>query len=523
MGHAVAFLDGRVFTGRRFCSALLVDDGEVAAAGSDAEVRRAAPTGTEFHALNGELVLPGLIDAHVHVAETTRKREGLDVSEAGSIDAIGTAVRAWGATHPEGPIVAYGLDPERFPGGAWPTRTDLDRIEGIRPIVLVHASGHALLANSAVLRAANIDRSTPDPVGGRFGREADGAPDGRVFESAVALLESRLPDLDRVEPAAMLRTLRATAALGLTTLGAMSVDTGEAITLRQLAASQQWSGRIRVYLRGDRWRDYFRDPGGPSGPGGVFEVVGVKAYTDGAFGTRTALLSDPYSDDPSTRGIAVGEDGALGDLIAAATQEGLAPALHAIGDRAIVRALGLLRGLHMPNRRRPRIEHAALTPPALLPALDDLTPAMVVQPGFVWSDRWLLARLGRERARWAYAFRTLHDREVLLVGSSDAPYDPLDPWRGLHAAVQRTDAEGRSANPDPTESLDAPTAVQLYTTNAGVALGEPLLGLLEAGAPADLVWTRARSLDAAISAGAAAVRETWVAGERLALGAGGQG
>jgi predicted amidohydrolase YtcJ len=523
MTVATAFLGGRVFTGRRFCSALLVEDGDVEVVGSDAEVRRASPTGTEFRALNGEVVLPGLIDAHVHIAATTRKREGLDLSGAASIDLVGAAVRAWGEAHPHGPIVAYGLDPERFPGAAWPTRSDLDRIEGVRPLVLVHASGHAMLANSVVLRGANVDRSTPDPGGGRFGRDSDGVPDGRVFESAIGLLESRWPDLDRVEPDAMLRTLRATAALGLTTLGAMSVDPGEATTLRQLADSEQWSGRVRVYLRGDRWRDYFRDPGGPSGPGGRFEVVGVKAFTDGAFGTRTALLSEPYSDDPSTHGLAVGNDAELGDLIASATHQGLAPALHAIGDRAIVRALGLLRGLRMPNRRRPRIEHAALTPPTLLPALGELTPAMVVQPGFVWSDHWLAARLGPERARWAYAFRTLHDREVLLVGSSDAPYDPLDPWRGLRAAVQRTDSEGRSANPEPTEALDAPTAVQLYTTNAGVALGEPLLGLLEPGAPADLVWTRARSLDAAISAGAAVVRETWVAGERLAVGPGQQG
>jgi predicted amidohydrolase YtcJ len=520
MTRATAFVGGRVFTGRRYASALLVEGGEVSVVGTEAEVRRAAPAGTEVRQLDGGLLLPGLIDAHIHVAAVTRRREGLDVSGVGSVDALEARVREWGSAHPLGPVVGHGLDPEQLPGARWPSRSDLDRILRDRPLVLEHASGHALVANSAVLAAAHIDRATEDPPGGRFGRETDGTPDGRVYEAAVALLESRLPDLDRVEPDALLRTLRATAALGLTCLGAMSVEPEEAVGLRQLADSGRWTGRIRVYLRGSRWQEYFRDPGGPSGPADRFEVVGVKAFTDGAFGPRTALLTEPYADDPMTRGISVGGDDELGALISAAMHRGLAPALHAIGDGAMVRALGLLRGRRMSNRRRLRIEHASLTPPSLLPALDAVRPALVVQPGFVWSDRWLPVRLGRERSRWAYAFRTLLEHGHLLAGSSDAPYDPLDPWRGLQAAVQRTDVAGRSANPDPAEALDAPAALRMYTASGGEVFGEPLLGLLEPGAPADLLWTRAATLDAAISAGASVVRETWVDGERLAVGAG---
>jgi predicted amidohydrolase YtcJ len=414
--------------------------------------------------------------------------------------------------------VGRGLDPERFPGRAWPTRDDLDRIESNRPLVLVHVSSHALVASSLALRLARVDRSTSDPAGGRFGRGANGEPDGRVFESAISILEDRLPGLDRVEPDALLSTLRATAALGLTTLGAMSVAPEEAVALRTLADSGAWPGRLRLYLRANRWRDYFRDPGGPSGPAGKFEVVGVKAFTDGAFGPRTADLSEPYADDPGNQGIPVGSDTELTALVSEVSQRGLAPALHAIGDRAVVRAARLLGGTRLSNGRRPRIEHAALTPPSLLPFLGEIRPALVVQPGFVWSDRWLGDRLGPARARWAYAFRTLLEHGFLLAGSSDAPADPIDPWRGLRAAVQRTDPMGQSANPDPAEALDATAALQLYTANAGRALGEPRLGLLEPGSPADLVRTRAPSLDAAVSGGAAMVRETWVAGSRLATG-----
>ena len=515
MPGATAFVGGRVFTGDRLCAALLVEGGIVSVAGSEAEVRRAAPTGTEVRLLGGALVLPGLIDAHLHLAEITRRRDGLDLSGAASLEALATMIRTWADAHPGPAVVGRGFDPERWPGAAWPTREDLDRMAGGRAVVLVHASGHAWVVGSPVLAAAGVDRSTPDPPSGRFGRSPDGAPDGRVLEAAIPFLEARLPDWESVEPAAMLRTLRSTAALGLTTLGAMSVRPDEAVVLRQLVDSGVWPGRVRIYLRGDRWREYFRDPGGPSGPPGRFEVVGVKAFTDGAFGPRTALLSEPYTDAPDTTGIEVGTSAELTALVREASRAGLAPALHAIGDRAVLRALDVVRGLVRPRGRPPRIEHAALTPPSLWPRLDEVRPALVVQPGFVWSDRWLTARLGADRARWAYAFRSLLDRGHVLAGSSDAPYDPIDPWRGLQAAVRRTDPTGASANPDPSEAVDAATAVRLYTVHGGLALGEPRLGRLEPGSAADLVVVRAPTLEAAIAAGASIVLESWVAGEPI--------
>jgi predicted amidohydrolase YtcJ len=515
MTQATVFVGGRIFTGQRYCAALLVEDGEVALAGSEEEVRRSAPTGAEVVPLEGHLAIPGLIDAHVHIAEVTRRREGLDVSHVGSVEGLAAAVQGWIATHPDGPVIGRGFDPERWPAGDWPRRAELDRVTSDRPLILVHASGHALIANSAALGAAGIDRSTMDPVGGRIGRGPDGTPDGRLFESARGLLEHRFAGAERVETSALRTTLLATAALGITTVGAMSASPEEAVGLRELVETEAWKGRIRVYLRGDRWREYFDDPGGPSGPSERFEVVGVKAFTDGAFGPRTALLSQPYADDPGNTGLAVGDDAELAGLIDAATGAGLSPALHAIGDRAVARALGLLRSVRPRNLRQVRIEHASLTPPELLPFLAEVRPALVVQPGFVWSDHWLAARLGAERARWAYAFRTLLAQGHRLVGSSDAPYDPIDPWRGLRACIERSDAAGASANPEPTEAVDAATALRMYTNHAGIALGEPLLGLLEAGGPADLVCLGAPSLEAAIHAGAPVVRSTWVAGERI--------
>jgi predicted amidohydrolase YtcJ len=517
------FVGGRVFTGRRYCEALLVENGAVVLVGTEAEARRAAPTGVETHSLAGDLLLPGLVDAHLHVAEVTRAREGLHLGEATSIKESVEALRRWADAHPSGWIVGRGWDPERSPGREWPTRHDLDRASRDRPVVVVHGSGHAVIASSAALEVAGFGRSTADPPGGRLGREPDGAPDGRLFEGALRVVMGRPEALDLPDPSALRRTLQSAAALGLTTVGAMSASPEEANALRELSRTGALPGRVRVYLHGNRWTEYFHAPAGSDGAPGRFAVVGVKEYTDGAFGTRTAWLSEPYADEPGTAGMPVAGREPLRVLLEAIAAKGLVPALHAIGDRAVDSALKLLEGFRTSSGRPARIEHAALTPPALFGRLARVRPALIVQPGFVWSDHWLGARLGPDRVRWAYAFRTLERQGNLLVGSSDAPYDPMDPWRGILAAVQRTDPQGRSANATPEEALTAEEAIRLYTANAGVAFGEPELGHLEPTSTADLVRVAAPSLGAAIEAGSAAVRETWVGGVRVAVGPAGRG
>ena len=514
MTDSTLFVGGSVFTGRRYCEALLVENGKVVVAGTEDDARRRAPTGVEVHPLGGGLLLPGLVDAHVHVAELTRSREGLDLSRVTSIEGLVEAIREWGAGHPSGPLVGRRWDPERAPDRAWPTRHELDRAAPDRPVVVVHVSGHAVVANSIALSEAGFDRTTPDPPGGRLGREGNGTPDGRVFEAAIRALRGRAIDPDLPEPSALRRTLQWATSLGITTYGAMSASPEEAVLLRELAGSGTLPGRVRVYLEGSRWEEYFRGPAGPPVPPGRFAVVGVKAYTDGAFGTRTAWLSEPYADAPETEGMSVAADAELRELLGASAQRGLTPALHAIGDRAIAYSLGLLEEMRTTGGPPARIEHAALTPPWLFPALARVRPALVVQPGFLWSDHWLGARVGARRARWAYAFRSLQEQGHLLAGSSDAPYDPVDPWRGIRAAVERSDARGRSANGSPEEALGCEEALRLYTVNGGATFAEPALGRLEPGAPADLVWVRAPSLESAIVEGSAGVRGTWVEGAR---------
>jgi predicted amidohydrolase YtcJ len=510
---------GQIFTGRRYVEALLVENGRVTTAGSVEETRRDAPTGTEMMDLAGRLLLPGLIDAHLHIADLTRAREGLDLSGARSVTELLEGVRAWAEAHPTGPVVGRGWDAERWVERRWPIGVDLDRAIADRPLVLYHSSGHAAVVNSAALEVAGVGRVTPDPPSGRFGRDSEGVPDGRLYEGAmqgvagIALLASP-PEEKAIE-----RTLRAAASLGLTTVTSMNVGPEEAAVLRGLAEKGKLPIRVRVYLRLSRFEEVGPTDLTPVGPDGMHRVTGVKAFTDGAFGPRTAWLSAPYADAPEEAGVPVGTDAELAAGLDRAVSVGLAPALHAIGDRAVDRALRLLRPFRGSAAAPARIEHAGLTPPEVFPLLDEVRPVLAVQPGFVWSDAWLRDRLGRDRARWAYAFRSLADRGHVLAGSSDAPYDPVDPWRGLEATIHRRDPEGRSANPDTGEALPPEEAIRMYTENGGRALGEPDLGHLEPGARADLLVLATPTLVQAISIGSAAVREVWVGGRVLRTGA----
>jgi len=504
---------GRVFTGRRYVEALLVEDGKVAAVGPDAAVRGSAPAGAEVVPLAGRLVIPGLVDAHLHLGALARFRSGLDLSEVRGLENLVQTLREWAGAHPAGPIVGHGLDVERGFDGRWPVREELDRAVGDRPVVLYHISGHAAVANGAALARAGVDSRPESELRGRVGRTAEGRPNGVLYEEALRWLESRAEPSPG--PDALHRTLEFLASQGLTTVASMTVFPDELAALRSLANEDRLPLRVRGYLPLLRVREFPSADLAPVGPPGRFAVVGTKGFADGAFGPRTAWLSEPYADDPGQCGLGVESDDALSSALEAGNALGLAPALHAIGDRGVVRALHLLAPYARREGAPPRIEHVALTPPSVLAALDEVRPALVVQPGFVWSDWWLASRLGVERARWAYAFRTLADRGHLLAGSSDAPYDPVDPWRGLRSATLRRDEYGRSANPDPQEALGVEEAFTLYGSHGGAALGDATLGSLEVGSAADLVVLEARSLEMALRQGSGGVRETWVDGVRV--------
>ncbi len=508
---------GRVFTGRRFHEALLVDDGRVVAVGSETALRPLRPTGVENHPLNGEAIIPGLIDAHLHLGELALEAQGVLLERGTSTAAFIDRARAWGDAHPSGPIVARGWDTGDSLESEWPQRRDLDRIDAGRPVLLYHASGHAVIVNSVALETLGIDRHTPDPPGGRVGRDARDEPNGCLFEAATRRVNGLAHTALASEPGAVGRRLERAAAHGLTAVGTMNAGPEELEAIDALAEEDRLPIRVRAWvgLRGFALMGS-RKVAALRSSDGRFGVAGVKAFADGAFGTRTAWLSEPYTDDPSNAGMSVDSLDVMREAFDRARSLGLSPAVHALGDRGLDQALQCLEPpVDHPLARPERVEHAGLVPPALLPKVDRVRPVLVVQPVFVWSDGWLTGRLGNDRARWAYPFRTLLEHGHILAGSSDAPFDAFDPWLGLRAAIHRVGPNGRSANPEREEELTAEMAVSLYTRGGAQALGEPEIGELEPGRRADLVRLHAPSLEQAIEAGVATVRETWVDGARV--------
>jgi predicted amidohydrolase YtcJ len=514
MGGSYLLAGGRILTGAREVEALVLEEGRVVAAGSTAEAHRVAPTGTEVIDLRGHLVIPGLIDAHLHLAELTRAREGLGLRNVRSFPELRARLADWSAEHSRGLVTGDGWAVEQFVERREPTLAEVEGAVPDRPVVLYHASGHAAVLNRLALEAAGYSDRTPNPPGGRLGRAPDGRLNGLVYETALAPVRRLTASAHPPDPAALGRTVRLLNSLGVTAVGSLNTAPDELRAIRAVWGTHRPTLRVRCYARLAHWSEFAGSEWIPLGTDGFLGLVGVKGFVDGAFGPRTAWLDAPYADLPGESGVPVLREAELIDLFERCAREGRQPAVHAIGDRALVEVLRALDRLGSRAPPFPRIEHASLVPPSSLPLLDRLRPLLVVQPGFVWSDDWLGQRLGGVRARWAYPFRTLTAHGHRLAGSTDAPYDPADPWRGLAAAVSRTAPEGGSANPTAEEALSAPAALALFTGNAGRALGDPRLGSLEPGACADLVVLAAPDLERALRSGGSSVVETWVAGAR---------
>jgi predicted amidohydrolase YtcJ len=508
-----AFLDGRVFTGERYAEAFLVEDGRIVAIGTSAAVRRERPVGSRVHRLGGRLVIPGLIDPHLHLAAIVRMRRGVPLAGVGGFDELVSRLERWAGEHPAEPVIGRGWDERQFVEGRAPTRGDLDRAHTAQPVVLYRVCGHAAAVNSVVLEQLGAGRTAPPVLGGRFGLGPDGRPNGLLYDGALDRLPVLVDPAPRLSAEDLRMVLHEAAMVGLTTVGSVNSPPEELTAVAKLATGPNLPVRVRLYPPAESWR-----PGDPlpnvrprGEPRSI--VRGLKAITDGSFGARTAWLDAPYADDPTTSGLPVWSVEKLRELGRAAAEEGIPLALHAIGDRALATVLGVFEDASaIPS---PRIEHASLVPPALAGRLASFRGTVVVQPHFAETDGWIPERLGVERARWAYPWRSLLTAGARLAGSSDAPFDAFDPWDGLQAAVEGAPWRRSKQRKDP-ERLSPEEAVAAYTIGGARALGEPGPSGLSVGAPADFVVVRAKDLESAVTGRARDGLTTFIAGAPVA-------
>lgn len=474
--------------------AVLVRGGVLLRVGSRAECEALAGPGTVRLEAGG--ALPGLADAHGHVALLGRWRREVRLGDAA--DEASCAARAAErarALPPGAWVRGSGWDQNRWPGAAFPSEASLTGAVPDRPVALARTDGHALWVNAAALAASGIDARTPDPPGGRILRDGAGRAAGVLLDAAQELVLRRIPPPGPAElEAALTAALAALASAGLTSVHDAGVPPEVLAPYRRLADEDRLPLRVEVMLDGaaplpelaERMRAARAEPARER-----LAVRTVKLFADGALGSRGAALHEPYADDPGNRGLLLLEPGDLAERVRAIVAEGLQPAIHAIGDRAVSATLDALEAATAAGdvpALRPRIEHLQLVLPRHLPRLAALGVVASVQPVHAASDApWLAARLGEgtERLRGAFAFRTLARAGVPLAFGSDFPVEDPDPRAGLAAAETRAAPGARPFQPE--EALSRAEAVAGFTRGAAyAAFAEGRRGVVREGMDADL-------------------------------------
>jgi predicted amidohydrolase YtcJ len=512
-------------TGLRLFSALVFESGKVVETGDATPLRRKYASASVIDGA-GRTLLPGLIDAHGHVLELGLQSTRIELTGTSSLAQAQQRIRDHAAVKPDHAwLLGGGWNQVLWQLGRFPTARELDSAVADRPVALDRIDGHAKWLNSKALQAAGIDRATPDPVGGRIERDADGKPSGVLVDRAMALVDAVIPPLSDSERVDALRTaLSQLNSVGLTGAGDAGVDAKTVAAYRQLADQQALPVRIYAMIA-DTGADFAAlSSQGPLLAYGNdhLTVRAVKLFADGALGSRGAALLAPYSDQPDQAGLLFMPDVELQQKIQLALKAGYQVNVHAIGDAANRQVLDAFAAAY-PNSGgralRNRIEHAQVLARADIPRFRQLDLIASMQPTHATSDKNMAeARIGPERLKGAYAWRTFLDQGTIIAGGSDFPVESSNPFFGLHAAVTRQDHEDQPAGGwHPEQAMTLTEALRAFTLDAAFAQHhEALVGSLEPGKWADFILLdRDPFAIASSELWKIRVEQTWVGGRRV--------
>jgi predicted amidohydrolase YtcJ len=452
------------------------------------------------------IVIPGLIDAHIHLLWTGLGRMNVDLEGVTSLDAALAKIEQHAQTLPEGAwIRGHGWNHARW-DNRWPTAVDLDRVTAGRPSLLSRKDGHALWLNTLALQRAGIDRDTVSPPGGTIQHDEHGEPTGVLFENANNLAYRVVPEPTWEERRVALRGIIAECnRRGLTGLHIPEGPDCLAL-LRELRDRDELNIRTLWHIPYAQL-DHAIGLGIRSGLGDEWvRIGGVKIFSDGSLGSMTCHMLEPFTGSTDNYGLSTIGVGELRDAVQRADRAGIAVTIHAIGDRAnrtVLDAIAnsvehraqqgvpptnMLWGPALPHR----IEHVQHLAPSDVGRFAQLGVIASMQPIHTTSDHEVAERLlGAERAAWGYAFRPLLAAGATLAFGSDAPVETFDPWAGIHAAVTRQRVDGQPEGGwHPEHRLSLEEALAAYVVGPAKASGElGIKGSLRVGALADLVVT----------------------------------
>lgn len=474
--------------------ALAIDHGRVIAAGGDAAIRDQHP-GAEQIDMHGQVIWPGLTDAHIHLHLYSFALKNINCETPTRDECLRLVAEKTRQVRPNEWIQGFGWNQHNWVEG-FGTSTDLDAVAPAHPVYLVAKSGHAGWANSAALRAAGITRASVDPQGGKIGRFEDGSPNGLLFETAMELVEKAIPVPTDEEVAESLDSAQET----LFRVGITSVHDYDRRQCFSALQMLQQRGRLRLrVIKSIPLEDLEQAVaiGLRTGFGNdVLRIGSVKLFADGALGPRTAAMLQPYENDRENTGILLLDNEQIFEYGQQATSHGISMAIHAIGDRAnheVLLAYEQLRRYEREHNLPPlrhRIEHVQVLHPDDYGQLAGLDIIASVQPIHATSDMYAADKHWGSRSAGAYAFRMLIERGTRVAFGSDSPVELPNPFLGLHAAVTRQRPDGSPGDSGwyPDQRLSLEQALHGFTTGPAYAAGlENQMGQLAPGFLADLI------------------------------------
>ena len=489
---AVVVIGMRIRTGdpaNPTAQAMALRDGRIVKVGSRAEALEAAGPGAVIDEFPAGVVVPGLVDSHGHLLGLGEALTFAGLWDASDeLDAVKRLKNADGNARQGEWLMGEGWDQNDWPSKEFPTRWSLDGELERTPVFATRVDGHAAWVSGEALRRAKITKDTKDPPGGRIVRDKAGEPTGVLIDNAMELVRAKIPP-----PGPELVKLRLKAAIELCARVGLTGVHDAGLDLLTFETLQRWDAGgslpIRVYAmangQGDE-RDLFLGRGVFKGH--RLTLRAVKLLADGALGSRGAALFEPYADEPGQSGLLLLKRELLEQRAQAFAAAGFQVAIHAIGDKANADALEVLEAL--PKGGRHRIEHAQVLRERDVERFAKAGIIASFQPTHATSDMaWAEARLGAQRAKYAYAWRSVLDSKARVAFGSDFPIEKPDPLLGLYAARTRADANGEPAGGwHPEQKVSAQEALDGFTTGAAYAEhAEDRRGVLKEGFDADFV------------------------------------
>lgn len=495
------FLNGQVITvdeSNQVAEAVAVKGNRIVRVGANAEIADLVGDSTEVFELDGKSLLPGFIDAHMHISLYGASKLGINckASHLKSISDILASIEERAQQTPKGEwIRAWGFNNTKVTEKRYPTRWELDEASNAHPMLIVRTDGHISIANSKALELAEIDETTPDPDGGRIDRDQNGTPTGLLIETAhMGIMEAAKYSEEELQEAL------AAASDDLVSAGITSLhDAGGfgAYNLRAMQKAVQSSDvKVRIYallcsLTGaQKLVEQMLDSGIATGLGDEKYKIGpVKLFTDGSSSGPTIATREPYTSDPDDYGILYYSQEELNDILGRAHDKGFQITAHAQGDRAIEMVIDCIESALQSSPRedhRHRIEHAGLTMPDLLERMKNLNIIPILNPAFFYEFGDGYLKNYGDRVEHMFPARDFIDASIPAAAGSDSPITDYNPLLGIHVAVNRRSESGNLVGE--RQRVSVTEALRLFTWNGAYAsFDENIKGSIEVGKLADLV------------------------------------